>query len=187
MAESKQNTDSREIDRARVDMPGVHRRRSEGIPVTQHSPSRPRVTRDTITSMDEDEIVDILSGAIPVLGVAFAAFCVWLGVRVYNRQERWAKWVLATALIGVPVLYVVSYGVVCRVTSQQTGEWLAKNVAAPPNGVVTAIYWPLGAAAANNALLRRTLHRYLRLWVPGGRIAVVPIKDDGHIMAFELR
>ncbi len=94
---------------------------------------------------------------------------------------------LATALIGVPVLYVVSFGVACRVTSQQTSEWRAKNVAAPPNGVVTAIYWPLGAAASNNVLLGSALHGYLRLWVPAGRIVIVPIKDDGHIMGFEFR
>jgi type VI protein secretion system component VasK len=33
------------------------------------------------------------------LSVAFAAFCVWLVVRIINRRERWAKWTLAGALI----------------------------------------------------------------------------------------
>jgi hypothetical protein len=37
------------------------------------------------------------------LTVAFAAFCVWLAVRVYNRRERWAKWTLGTTL-ALPVL-----------------------------------------------------------------------------------
>jgi hypothetical protein len=46
--------------------------------------------------------------ALPALAVVFAAFCVWLGVRVYNRREQWAKWMLA-ALVGLPVLYVMSF------------------------------------------------------------------------------
>ena len=47
--------------------------------------------------------------AIPILAVAFTAFCVWLTVRVINRKERWAKCTLA-GVVGVPVLYVASYG-----------------------------------------------------------------------------
>jgi hypothetical protein len=46
---------------------------------------------------------------LPALAVAFAAFCVWLTVRIVNRRERWAKWTLA-AVVGVPVLYVLSFG-----------------------------------------------------------------------------
>jgi hypothetical protein len=49
---------------------------------------------------------------LPALAVAFAAFCVWLGVRVYNRRERWAKWT-AVAVVGLPVLYVLSFGPAC--------------------------------------------------------------------------
>jgi cytochrome bd-type quinol oxidase subunit 1 len=44
-----------------------------------------------------------------VFGVAFAAFCVWLVVRIINRRERWAKWTLAM-MIGLPALYVLSIG-----------------------------------------------------------------------------
>jgi hypothetical protein len=46
---------------------------------------------------------------LPALAVAFAAFCVWLTVRVVNRRERWAKWTLA-AVVGLPLLYVLSFG-----------------------------------------------------------------------------
>jgi hypothetical protein len=46
---------------------------------------------------------------VPALAVAFAAFCVWLGVRIFNRRERWAKWTLAVTIM-LPVLYVVSIG-----------------------------------------------------------------------------
>jgi hypothetical protein len=33
-----------------------------------------------------------MSLVLPTLAIAFAAFCVWPGVRVYNRRESWAKW-----------------------------------------------------------------------------------------------
>jgi hypothetical protein len=50
-----------------------------------------------------------MSIIVPTLGVAFAAVCIWLGVRVYNRREPWAKWTLA-AVVAVPLLYVASFG-----------------------------------------------------------------------------
>jgi hypothetical protein len=49
---------------------------------------------------------------LPALAVAFAAFCVWLTVRIVNRHERWAKWTLTT-FIGLPSLYVLSFGPAC--------------------------------------------------------------------------
>ncbi len=137
--------------------------------------------------MDEDEIVDGLAAAVPVLEVAFVAFCLWLGVRFYNRRERWTKRTLATALIGAPVLYIAGFGAVCRATSQPHDEWIAKNVAVPANAVITAIYRPLGVACANCSPVRWAAHRYLRLWVPSGRVAFVPVRDDGNIMAFQFR
>ena len=137
--------------------------------------------------MDEDEIIDRLATAIPAVGVAIVALCVWLGVRFYNRRERWAKWTLVTTLIGAPVLYVVGFGAVCRATSQSTNEWRASNVLVPANAAVTALYWPLGAAATNSAAIRWAIRKYLMLWVPGGHVAKVPVRGDGHIMVFEFR
>ena len=49
---------------------------------------------------------------LQAVGVAFAALCVWLTVRIVNRRERWAKWTLA-AVVSLPVLYVASYGPAC--------------------------------------------------------------------------
>ena len=48
--------------------------------------------------------------ALVVTAVAFAAFCVWLTVRIVNRKERWAKWTLAVIMVGSPVLYALSIG-----------------------------------------------------------------------------
>jgi hypothetical protein len=47
-----------------------------------------------------------------IIGVAFAALCVWLTVRIVNRRERWAKWTLAV-MVGLPMLYVLSFGPAC--------------------------------------------------------------------------
>src|SRR5262245_7492771 len=87
---------------------------------------------------------------LATLAVAFAAFCVWLTVRIANRKERWAKWTLA-GVVGMPVLYVASFGPVC---------WIAKPYAVDHSGSteprrftddrvasVPAIYFPIGWAA----------------------------------------
>ena len=54
-------------------------------------------------------------------GVAFAAVCLWLTVRIINRRERWAKRTLATVVV-LPVLYVLSFGPTCWVYSRVAGE-----------------------------------------------------------------
>jgi hypothetical protein len=56
--------------------------------------------------------------ALSIFGVAFAAFCVWLTVRIVNRQRRWAKWTLAV-VVGVPALYVVSFGPACWLSDRK--------------------------------------------------------------------
>jgi hypothetical protein len=48
---------------------------------------------------------------LPALAITFAAFCVWLTVRIVNRRERWAK---RTALAVVVLLgYPLSFGPAC--------------------------------------------------------------------------
>jgi len=59
----------------------------------------------------------VMSVVLPALAVAFAAFCIWLTVRIINRRECLAKRTLATA-VGLPVLYIASFGPVCWMTSQ---------------------------------------------------------------------
>jgi len=56
--------------------------------------------------------LSVLAIVLPIVAIAFAAFCVWLVVRIYNRRERWAKWTLA-ATLALPVLYVASFGPAC--------------------------------------------------------------------------
>jgi hypothetical protein len=47
--------------------------------------------------------------ALPALAVALAAICVWLGVRVYNRRERWAKWGLGALIAVALVVYPLAW------------------------------------------------------------------------------
>lgn len=46
------------------------------------------------------------------VGAGYAAACVWIGVRLLNRRERWAKRT-ALALAITPVLYVIGSGPLC--------------------------------------------------------------------------
>jgi len=88
---------------------------------------------------------------LPALAVAFAAFCVWLGVRIVNRRERWAKWT-AVAMIALPVLYVASFGpahgIICAVDSQ----WLWR--------VADVVYRPLALTCGRSDVATRSAFRY---------------------------
>ena len=73
------------------------------------------------------------------MAVAFAAFCVWLGVRFYNRRERWAKWTLAGVVV-LPVLYVASYGPAMWFLTVYPKIWVAHGV--------DVVYGPIMRASA---------------------------------------
>ena len=89
------------------------------------------------------------------LGVAFAAFCVWLTVRLVNRRERWAKWTAAAA-VGMPLLYLLSVGPVAWMGDFYP-EWLGD--------ALDAFYSPLAWFRENGPpLFRDTLNWYLNLF-----------------------
>jgi hypothetical protein len=87
-----------------------------------------------------------MTNVLPALAVAVAAFCVWLTVRVINRHERWAKWMLAV-VISLPVLYVPSFGPACWISSRHDGR-------------VPSFYWPIGWVAARSATTLRFVTWY---------------------------
>jgi|SRR5579863_466531 len=58
-----------------------------------------------------------MASVLSIVGVAFAAFSVWLTVRIVNRRERWAKWTLAT-IFGLPLAYVASFGPACALADR---------------------------------------------------------------------
>ena len=118
--------------------------------------------------------------ALAVFGVAFAAVCVWLTVRIVNRRERWAKWMLAV-VVGLPVLYVASFGPACWWFSAEDPppapgypfDWDAPAFYTP----IGSIYldFPLGGRARSTIAWYATL-RHPRVTVPysldGGRVTM---------------
>ena len=99
-----------------------------------------------------------MSIVLPAVGIAFAAFCVWLTVRIVNRRERWAKWTAVVLLIVVLAGYPLSIGPVC---------WLRENML--PESISSPImraYMPLVWIRDNApAPVRDTYWTYLGLWV----------------------
>ena len=96
-----------------------------------------------------------MSILLSTLGVAFAAFCVWLTVRIVNRRERWTKWTLAT-VVGLPVLYVASFGPACWAVSRTNSGALPLAVIYDP--ILNAMSW-----AGRNSMFATILDRYSRL------------------------
>jgi hypothetical protein len=113
---------------------------------------------------------------IASLGVAFAAFIVWLTVRIVNRRERWAKRI-ALGIVTTVVLYALSFGPAC---------WLAALPSARDPFLHLApsrwlqIYWPLGWAANGKASpFRKSLCWYATLWMSRGTEVRMPTTGDG--------
>ena len=62
------------------------------------------------TDQAEYRIIDFL---LAILSVPFAAYCVWLTVRIVNRRERWA--IKVAIFLGIACLLVVGYLLLPRV------------------------------------------------------------------------
>lgn len=70
-----------------------------------------------------------MAHALLIFGVAFAPCCVWLTVRIVNRRERWAKWMLTTVLAASPILYVLSLGPAVGIENRSLGpDWLQNRL-----------------------------------------------------------
>jgi hypothetical protein len=107
------------------------------------------------------------------LAATFAAFCIWLTVRIVNRRERWAKWTLVGAIIGAPVLYVASFGPVCW--------WFADRERAGDVVINTApnLYWPIGWLAGNGpAPLPSAINWYGTIWADWVHVPTNPGCDS---------
>lgn len=69
---------------------------------------------------------------LSTLAIAFAAFCVWLMVRIFNRDQKWVKRALAATLIMLPLVYVATFGLWCRANRTGPGEIRAAAAVAWP-------------------------------------------------------
>ena len=110
------------------------------------------------------------------LGVAFAGFCVWLGVRIVNRRERWAKWTLAAVIVGLPVLYVLSFGPACwwftnpgstygKINAPLMSAAAINMDPSSQQPTVPHIYWPIGWLADRGPSQVFKLTRWYATWL----------------------
>ncbi|HLJ12656.1 MAG TPA: hypothetical protein VKU82_15785 [Planctomycetaceae bacterium] len=111
-----------------------------------------------------------MSISVPALVAAFSAFCIWLTVRIINRRERWAKWTLATVIIGLPVLYVASFGPAC---------WLTKRDPMTFDRIAPGFYWPIGWVSCRAPRpVRKAISWYAKL-DGNSYILLVPAEPSG--------
>jgi len=97
---------------------------------------------------------------LAVLPVVFAAFCIWLGVRITNRRERWAKWLVI--VVAATLAYPLSFGPACWITTridlgassiQVIYRPIYSTMSYAPVPISSAIRWYVNALSANNWLL----------------------------------
>ena len=98
---------------------------------------------------------------LPILAVAFAAFCVWLTARIVNRRERWAKWT-AVGLAAFLALHPLSAGPAfwadIKLSSYPRPQWLKATVG--------KLYVPLLAALEYGPdSLRELCNDYVGWWI----------------------
>jgi hypothetical protein len=102
----------------------------------------------------------MLNAAWAMIGVAFAAFGIWLAVRIVNRRERWAKRT-AVGVVVVVLAYLASFG---------PFVWCCQRNLLPAWAVTAGmyVYWPQVFAGTDRApqALRAALNWYGNLWVP---------------------
>jgi len=92
---------------------------------------------------------------LPTLAVAFAAFCIWLGVRIYNRRERWAKWTAVGIALAL-ALYPLSVGPMV---------WLRKHRWISEQTIIgTRIYEPLFMICEQSEAAYHSLEWYADFW-----------------------
>jgi hypothetical protein len=108
------------------------------------------------------------------LAVAFAAFGIWLTVRIVNRRERWAKRT-ALALACLPIVYVLSFGPACWIAAKPR---VAGQNDEPRIGM--RFYFPIGAlihyTRSENS---KPLQRWITLGTKKGGRVIVPADAGG--------
>jgi hypothetical protein len=121
-----------------------------------------------------------MSIVLPALAVAFAAFCVWLAVRIYNRRERWAKWTAVGLVLAVVIIYPLSIGPACWIVAKPIPAQI--GIDDSDQYRVWIGYWPIGwlsESEKNGSYCEKMLIWYSGLWLPKGSIVLIPGWSDG--------
>jgi hypothetical protein len=112
-----------------------------------------------------------MDAALAILGIVFAAFGVWLAVRIVSRGEHWAKQT-AVATIGLPLLYVASFGPACWLCEKgildQKAAWMAYRP-------LRRLYYD-GLFRRGCQLPVYTVEKHVRIW--GDKRRIGTIRDD---------
>jgi hypothetical protein len=111
---------------------------------------------------------------LAVTGVAFAAFFLWLAVRIVNRRELWAKRSAVVLLVVALVGYPLSFGAACWWASGHPDE----------DGIITVpapfLYWPFGWAKRRfPEIISRAIGRLATL---RGESLAIPVTADGEVL-----
>ena len=125
--------------------------------------------------------------ALSFLAVSFAAFCLWLAVRIVNRHERWAMRT-AWGVAAILMLYPLSLGPACRMAAEPMD--LGYMMPAPRPWMT--FYWPIGWLASDvsrtpsrsgdrgpKSLFRPAVAWYVNLWLPRDTVVVIPAARNG--------
>jgi hypothetical protein len=133
-----------------------------------------------------------MSIVLPAIGVAFAAFCVWLAVRIINRRERWAKWTAVGLVMAIVVVYPLSIGPACWIVAKPRAPFLGSGPNSYPECHVWIGYWPIGwfAHTGKKRPIRTDKNKkrskgfdplvwYASLWLPHGSLVTIPASSDG--------
>jgi hypothetical protein len=112
-----------------------------------------------------------------VTGVGFAAFCIWLAVRIINRRERWAKRTAVGLGVTLPLLYFASFGPAC---------WFA---AAPPGApgrqaALPVLYRPIGRAIATSSTFGHAMVAYAGFGMKPGTRVMIPLERDAYLPVY---
>jgi hypothetical protein len=105
-----------------------------------------------------------------MIGIALAAFCVWLAVRIINRREKWAM--RTAAITGIILIaYPVSTG---------PGTWLLHHYpfSKPAIRVIVSIYEPLGSLGHSMPLIERVLGPWQELFIDMGWPSVLKEREE---------
>ena len=119
----------------------------------------------------------------PALVVAFAAFAVWLGVRIFNRRERWAKRTAIAMLVGSPLLYLFSFGPAVWLTARGYSFGMSMD---GRRMFVDSFYTPiLWSVADAPAWLRNAVNWWGSLGIPDDEYVNLIIDLDDRTEVFQ--